>query len=322
MDRREFLIGGVFGGFLAAAGGLTALRDNDRRHIPPKKTTTTSGPTTTQQATTTTAAPTTAPATTAPTTGTTAPATTTTTAQPAAVFGPRVAPGITPGTTLRQVTNYTPAAGETVTGLDILQPVTSSGDGATFINCRLRSGLIITGPAHVTLRNCQLGMPDGSTTNLYGIALAHHNWQAYACDILGFGDGARIAGGAQLLEDCRIRLWGRAGDHNDGVQAYGPGETATAVIRHCDINGTAVNGAGGANAALFWADNTLGTCLIENNLLTGGGYTLRCHDSGRFTVRHNRWRDGTWAYGPALTTGGTILEWTDNQTLAGVPVRP
>lgn len=225
-------------------------------------------------------------------------------------FGPRVTPGVSPGVSLVVVASSSPGAGVTVTGKDILATVTSVGEGATFVDCVLRGGIRITNDKHFTLRNCRVGVP-GQRSGEDGIAF--DNFEAYACDIMGFSDGAKINGLDVIMEDCRVRTWGATGDHNDGLQNNAG--TGNVTIRYCDIDADPVNGLGGANAAFFWSDGATGLCILEYNLFAGGGFVVRCDDSGTFRVRHNRWvRNGFFG---THTADGTILEWTDNAFLGG-----
>ena len=134
-------------------------------------------------------------------------------------------------------------------------------------------------------------------------------------------DGFRISrpsgGGANdvLIEDnfFRANTPPCSGYHRDGLQGYGSGRNV--VVRHNTIE---VRGTCDVTASVFFADGSE-SASVTDNLLIGGGYTLRVHDDftpdrGPWVVTGNRIVPGS--HGPALTTntqcGASTMRWSDN----------
>jgi hypothetical protein len=98
-----------------------------------------------------------------------------------------------------------------------------------------------------------------------------------------------------------------AGAHSDGAQIFGG---AGVVLRHNTFLVTGNTGASSAIAPGAISQSTP-SVLIENNFVGGGTYTLYCPTGGgSFTVRGNRFADGTQQYGLSLDCGG--VPWTGN----------
>ena len=83
--------------------------------------------------------------------------------------------------------------------------------------------------------------------------------------------------------------------------------TSTDVIRHNTIDCR-----GCSNAAIFYASDWRGTLVLDNNLLSGGGYTLRVHESGQAWVTDNKIVRNSYQYGPTYNAYGNIVQWTGN----------
>lgn len=113
--------------------------------------------------------------------------------------------------------------------------------------------------------------------------------------------------------------------HLDGVQGFFGGQNVE--INHNTIDIRHADGCG-ENGAVFMADCSESATVI-NNLLIGGGFTLRIHDDhgndsrcpasgdvGPWGIGGNRIAD--WGFGPALTTNtecnnSQTMTWADNR---------
>jgi hypothetical protein len=122
------------------------------------------------------------------------------------------------------------------------------------------------------------------------------------------------------IEDSLIQI--RRGDcsHNDGIQGFG--EPPRAIIRHNTID-TRDSGPDCTTGAIFIGNDNPDLITVENNLLMGGGYTMRIGGPGPDgpggTYDHvsgNRIVDGTWGFGPAVVDDcSTIADWSDNSVV-------
>lgn len=153
-------------------------------------------------------------------------------------------------------------------------------------------------------------------------ALGKGRIRAYRCRIAGSADGVRADWGPVELVECHVRVASTGGsDHNDGVQAYG--SSGASRILRCNIDCRPVNGGGGPNAAVQWADGAQGSLELRDSLLLGGGYVLRLHESAVYRVTGNR--VGAWAFGPLTTANAPatrFLEWAGNVTCDPVTHEP
>jgi hypothetical protein len=106
------------------------------------------------------------------------------------------------------------------------------------------------------------------------------------------------------------------GAHIDGVQGYGAGQGV--MVNHNTID---TRRGCGVTSAVFFADDSESAAVV-NNLLMGGGYTLRVHDDhspdvGPWVVVGNQ--IAATGYGPVSTTGtdcdGPGMTWADNRAV-------
>jgi hypothetical protein len=117
-------------------------------------------------------------------------------------------------------------------------------------------------------------------------------------------EGPRDSDDNILLEDNFIGpMCSTAGDHADGIQGYFGGTNV--VIRHNTID---IRPAQDVTSAIFVADSSE-SARVEDNLVMGGGYTIRLHDDfspdhGPWTLIRNRLVNGAWTYG-AMNNSGT-----------------
>lgn len=214
--------------------------------------------------------------------------------------------GTTPILVNGDVTLSTP--GMVYDARDVTGTIYVQADNITIKRTIARQGIQIRGWEGVkglVIEDSEIGPVTGSGGD-DGIAFSDYTCRR--CDIHGFSDGAKINGNV-LIEDSWVHdLFIKEGDHADGLQNYNGNGNVT--IRHSSITlGT------GANAAIFMADNPSGTMLIENNLLSGGQYTLQFLDNAGYTAiaRGNYFVRGTYTYGThRLHQDPSKVTWENN----------
>lgn len=145
-------------------------------------------------------------------------------------------------------------------------------------------------------------------------------WTARRIEVTGFEDGVKVSSG-QVLEDSWIHgLLTPDGAHADGIQSTGGRDV---VIRGNRIEGPWQEA---TSAILLQTDDRkLEQYVIENNLLSGGTYTLYLRDKahGRpndIIVRGNVWIDDSWGFGPHSLDVGDGWAWEDNLHASGYPL--
>lgn len=157
------------------------------------------------------------------------------------------------------------------------------------------------------------------------------NYTLRRVHVHGFQDGPRTGGGTTVIEDSLLDdLAFGPGEHPDGYQQYGPGEKSNVTLRHNTISGITGNSSDKGNSAIFWSDHPGrgSTIVIENNLLSGGAFTIRINDTKAGTgviadVHDNVVVAGSWQFGPAETNessafnGTDGVKWSNNKTSDG-----
>jgi hypothetical protein len=155
-------------------------------------------------------------------------------------------------------------------------------------------------------------------------AIGVSDYTARRVRVSGFPDGFRVAGSNILIENSLVTLCSaNPEDHSDGIQAYGAAGGTNIVIRHNTIDQRAVTN-GAATAPIFVPNdgdrqgNQNVTVSITDNLLAGGGYSLRLYGNLPFSapaVTGNKIVDRSWAYGPVDVTCSNIGTWAGNATV-------
>jgi hypothetical protein len=154
---------------------------------------------------------------------------------------------------------------------------------------------------------------DGQRSPQCGEAIGYGDYSITRVNAHGCSDGPRLAGTGPInIVDSWIHdLSNLPGDHGDGIQAYGL-DGGTVTVRHNTI-------VGGTNAAFFTADGATGDMFIDNNLMSGGGFTMRVYDN-KVRVTNNLIVKNSYQYGPvaayrnpgAADPGVTIVSWINN----------
>lgn len=188
----------------------------------------------------------------------------------------------------------------------------------TISNSEIR-GVVKMTSGSFTITDSTVGPPTGCQSNSTSSAgaVGHHDYVARRVHIRNTNEGFRAAGASNVrIEDSYVHLCSVSGDHTDGFQAYQSQQNI--VLNHNTID---LRNASNVTAAIFFADySDSGTAT--NNLLMGGGYTLRVHDDnspdiGPWVITGNRIVDGSWRVGPTynanLECSGSKTTWSDNR---------
>jgi hypothetical protein len=205
-------------------------------------------------------------------------------------------------------------ANQVIDGCIYTGDVLVTAANVTIQRSRIYGHVWTNGRGSYTLTDSEVGPTSGCNGDN---ALGFGNYTARRVYIHNFGDGVRDSGSNITIEDSFLLMCSNAGDHADGVQGYQGGTNIR--INHNTID---MRRARDVNAAVFFADNSkAGT--VTNNLLAGGGYTLRIHDDatpdiGPWVVTGNRIVAGSWNFGPVNNTNttcsgsGARMTWSDN----------
>ena len=150
-------------------------------------------------------------------------------------------------------------------------------------------------------------------------AVGHTNYELTRVYIRGFNDGARIQnahGSAKpgsvanvTIRDSYIKLCGVGPEaHSDGIQGYLAGGNAT--IHHNTIDQSSVPKEEWT-APIFWSDSSGNNLVFTDNMLKGGGYTIRIHAGSGHTVTGNKVVNNSWNYG-AVDSSCSVINWNNN----------
>jgi hypothetical protein len=187
--------------------------------------------------------------------------------------------------------------GAVIENLDITGAITVLANNVTIRKVRITSDDYYP-IRYFDNKNTGLLVEDSEIVGLSGnvtSAIAFEHYTARRLNIHGMADGLK-ADADVLIEDCWIHdLSNGPSEHNDGVQSTG-GKGVT--IRHNSISG--------ASNATVMAGPDFGTAVqdltIENNLLSGGGYTLNIRGTGSLRPTNTHVVNNTFihnaAYGP------------------------
>jgi hypothetical protein len=171
-----------------------------------------------------------------------------------------------------------------------------------------------------TIQDSTVGSATACSTWQNG-AIGTENYTALRVHLRGFVDGFRVAGGNVRIQDSYVKLCGNNPDyHSDGIQAYGASGGKNIVIKHNTIDQRSVLSEAQTSPIFIPNDganqgNQNLEVTIEDNVLAGGGYSLRVFGDLPFTapsVSGNKIVNGSWGYGPVDVTCSKISKWEDN----------
>lgn len=206
--------------------------------------------------------------------------------------------GVPAGTTLTDTTDCFVESGTTVTGRRFLCDKVEMGAGATIRNSEVRGG--VKGDNGFTIEDSSI--LSGVACNGEA-AIGNGMFTARRLEIVGWGDAFRVEGGLNgtVIEDSYMKLCETSTTHGDGLQGYIAGDDT--VFRHNTVDQPSGNALDGVTANVFWSDGSGDRLTVHNNLLMGGGYTIRVMTGASHMVTDNRvvidsWRTSPWVGGP------------------------
>ena len=223
--------------------------------------------------------------------------------------------GVPDGTKLVTVNgNFTAdKPGQVVKGVRITGKLVVKADGVEIRDSEIHGGVSNYGGSddradyRFTITDSTIGAATGCDGY---VGVGFSNYTATRVHIHNFGDGFRDSGDNILVQDSFVTLCSNTDDHSDGIQGYKGGKNV--VIRHNTIDQRPTRFIG-TTSPIFFADESAGAVLTDN-LLAGGGYTVRLHGSG-FVFKDNRVVKDSWNFGPVYSDCGGI-SWSGNATVA------
>jgi hypothetical protein len=172
--------------------------------------------------------------------------------------------------------------------------------------------------ANLTLEDSEL---DGQGT---GMALGYGNYTVRRVEIHNINEGPRVSDNS-VIEDSWIHgLVRREGDHQDILQTTGG---VAMVVRHNALEAYDPRTKDPFNAAFMLGSETapqLADLLVEDNLMTGGNYTVNFRDDA--TMHNIVFRNNTFQrnarYGPVSSQETPGITWASSNVFAetGKPV--
>ena len=149
--------------------------------------------------------------------------------------------------------------------------------------------------------------------------LTGSNFTATAVRLINWGDGYFLSGPNVLIRDSYAKMCAPkdSGEHSDGVQGYHAGPNVT--IQHnqwdqrcVDQTGNPADNACSVTAPIFWGDDSGNGLTYDNNLVRGGGYSIRIHAGTGHHVTNNV-VDRSWQFGPVSSNCPNIAVWSANR---------
>lgn len=234
--------------------------------------------------------------------------------------------------TLTSRGGLTASAGQTIANQKITGSIRVAVDGVTIRNCWIVSSdyfpIDAEGATNLLVEDCTIEGASNSNACILDSSSASGNVYR-RLDISGSQDGIKLSSGSSLVDSYIHDLapYDPVGDtHNDGCQ-FGVADGITV-----DHN-TIIMGAGATSAILMGGGESRVraiNCLIQNNYLSGGGYTFYgpAPVSGNVTggasqnvqVLNNTFTTG-WGYGSNTQwEAGIGNVWSGNKTTDGTTV--
>jgi hypothetical protein len=233
--------------------------------------------------------------------------------------------GVRPGWTPSQTTNgnlTVTTNGAVIDGMLVTGSILVRAQNVTVKNTWVYGQIYnqVSGQGYngLLIQDTDVGPPSG-VSSLSDGAIGVGGFTALRVHIHNAEEGFRVGGygssgnklGPVDIEDSFVELAKGACSHNDGIQGYD--EPTRTTIRHNTID-TRASGPDCTTGAIFIGNGGADLITIQNNLLLGGGYSLRMGPGGTYDhVTGNRIVNGTWGYGPALVSScGAVQQWADN----------
>lgn len=145
---------------------------------------------------------------------------------------------------------------------------------------------------------------------LRGLGVGYSEYSATRVHIQNYSDGFRISGQNVTLLDNLVTLCSQPGDHADGVEDNAP--SSNVVIRRNTFD---LRNAPHSTAPIFMVNTA--PLLVEDNLIMGGGWSLRVYNAldGEVEVRDNRAVEGEWSFGPLDGEDCAKMTFTGNEVV-------
>jgi hypothetical protein len=135
----------------------------------------------------------------------------------------------------------------------------------------------------------------------FGVGIGEANFVALRVHVRGIDDSFRMSGDNVTIRDSFARPCSRSTSHSDGIQSYCPDKPCSGLVM--DHNTIDQHGMKDVTSPIFLVDPNLSAVTLTNNLLAGGGYSLRLKVTAgpKWTVSGNKIVDGSWIFGPVET---------------------
>lgn len=149
--------------------------------------------------------------------------------------------------------------------------------------------------------------------------LAYANYTARRVEVRNSSEGARSEGPNILIEDSFFGMCELPDPaHGDAFQGCftpcaneGPNVNNRFVHNTVDMPDGAARE--GITAPIFWSDGSVDGLVVRDNLLAGGGGTIRLLSGANHVVTGNRIVDGSWRWWPVDVTSCGTGTWADNR---------
>ena len=230
--------------------------------------------------------------------------------------------GVPTGTTLTPSGSLIiTTADQTVQNLQVTGDIDVRANNVVIRNCSVTGSIFNwngAGGYSFTVEDCTVGVAGGFNSQF---AIGTENYVARRVHIQGHADGFRIGGSGLpvVIEDSFVELASNdLNDHSDGIQAYG-GAGSTVLIRHNTIDQRAVPSAAQTAPIFIPGEPQQGNdgmvSTIQDNLLAGGGFSLRAYGGTFPAITGNKIVANEWQYGPLDVDMGLVTTWADNATV-------
>jgi hypothetical protein len=230
---------------------------------------------------------------------------------PLPAFPTAACTGLPPGTSLTLMNGDVTFAttGAVIDGKHITGDVTITANNITIKNSQIDGSINNWGggnPYTYTITDSTVGPASGCNS---ASAIGSGRFTATRVLVRNSSDGFRISSDSVTIKDSFVVLCANNGDHSDGIQTEGGGGANT-LVQHNTFDQRPAEP--NTTAPIFWQDTGVGGSTITDNLLIGGGYTVRVY-IGPTTVTNNRIVNNPTSgwYGPVNSTCN-VLTWSGN----------
>jgi hypothetical protein len=231
--------------------------------------------------------------------------------------------GVPAGTALTSYSTGTIANNAIIENKDIAGGLDISANNVTIRKCKIHMasgyfGILFRSGTGQLVEDCEI-----CSTNDSGLytAIAGSNMIVRRCHIHGWENGLSV-GSNVVVEDCYIHdPCTYSGAHVDGMEWGGSGNNS--MVRH---NRIIIRDETGCVNITPWGGGTADSNTVQNNLFSGGTYSLYMRGDGGGTVSGetiigNVWVKGSYVYGTQSVVSVTNITWKYNCLSDGTPVQ-